>query len=411
MAGVEWFVTLEGVEQGPLTPAEVKELVQAGMIGPMTPIRRGGMERAVAAAQVKGLLPPEMVAQSGVDGRPASVSERNQAAGELTDSGAQRVRGSVPSTRRLAVGTPEPDSQPVQRAGPGRVAAATDPHEVPEAADEAELHGGIEARAGFGHRVAARLVDSVVIAIILGVFVVGGIALGAGIPAGTIASIDNERLGRTTAEGDGMPSYLEWEQVGRTQLPPDFPERVIKAEGESEQDFLARKQAYNAAYVEAKYQRDLWDWREEHYQADRIQVEQAGTQGAIVMALGIGFGLLLTLLYMPLTEAMLGASLGKKVLGLGVADADLRPIGLGKALLRQIGRLIPFGPLAALRANRLALHDQISGTQVVPAGQVRRPQRGGGRGRGGRTSRPGTARQARSDGTRSGTARHGRRRR
>jgi len=127
----------------------------------------------------------------------------------------------------------------------------------------------------------------------------------------------------------------------------------------------------------------------------------------------IGFALasLLLLVYMPLSEAALGASMGKKLLGLAVVDADYRRVRLGSAMLRQILRLIPLGQLRALSADRLALHDRLSGTQVVPHDQVRG---GGGR------KRPAAARTRRSAGgeaeahgkrKRPGPARAGRRRR
>lgn len=392
MAGGEWFVTLDGVEQGPLAPPQVKELVSSGLIGPTTPIRRGGMERSVPAAQVKGLLPPEVVAGSGV-GSPASVSERVPT--PLTDSGAQRMRGSVPSTRRLAVATPEPDSHPVQRAERASEAATDEPDEAWD--DGSGLDAGIERRASFGQRVAARLIDSVLIGAVVALFAGIGIWAGSALPGRSLAEIDTERF----ALQNEMPSYHEWEEI-REQPLPEIPPEVEQGEHEEPEAFAQRKFENASARSEARYQHELWEFRDKRYQADRLRVEAAEQRGALVLALVLGLGLLLAVLVVPLSEFALTASPGKKMLSLGVCDADLRRIGLGKALARQFARLIPFGPLAALRANRLALHDQLTGTQVVPADQMRSPARkpkaAPRRGRG-----AGTARVARG-----GTGRRGR---
>lgn len=412
MAGADWFVTLEGVEQGPLDAKAVKDLVKAGMIGPMTPVRRDGMGRAVCAAQVKGLLPPEMVEQSGVRG-PASVSERATAATEiqeprpskvdaLTDSGAQRVRGSVPSTRRMAVAAPEPDSRPVKRAPRATESAVEDPDTA--AIDGAEHHAGIEARAGFGQRAAARMIDNVVIALIALVFIVGGISIGAAMPAGELAQIEAERAGNV----DDQMGYVEWE-TARLDGKVEIPDRVTKAEGMSEEEFVELKSAYTEAYNEAIYQRQLYDFREANYKADTLRMDAANQQGLVLTLVGVIIGVILVALYLPLTEAIFAASPGKKLLGLAVVDEDLKPVRMGPAILRQVLRLIPFGVFAALRPSRQALHDQFSGTQVVPADQVRAPARRAKRAAGGRSARQtksGTARQ-----TKSGTARQTRRKR
>ena len=53
-----WFVMLDGDQVGPMAPARVKELVNAGRITHDTPIRKASMTAFVPAGQVKGLLPP-----------------------------------------------------------------------------------------------------------------------------------------------------------------------------------------------------------------------------------------------------------------------------------------------------------------------------------------------------------------
>jgi len=95
MAGVQWYVTLEGVEQGPLTPGQVKELVAAGAIGVTTPIRREGMDKAVPAAAVKGLLPESVVAQARQAG-PSSQAPASAASGAPAPDAAE-----LGDTRRM----------------------------------------------------------------------------------------------------------------------------------------------------------------------------------------------------------------------------------------------------------------------------------------------------------------------
>ena len=60
-AAVMWFVVLKGKEVGPLTPAQVRTLVEKGALTGATPIRKTGMEHFVRAAQVKGLLPADSI--------------------------------------------------------------------------------------------------------------------------------------------------------------------------------------------------------------------------------------------------------------------------------------------------------------------------------------------------------------
>lgn len=52
----EWYVQLNGVEEGPLTSQTLRCLAEAGRIHPDTPIRKEGMMNPVPASRVKGLL-------------------------------------------------------------------------------------------------------------------------------------------------------------------------------------------------------------------------------------------------------------------------------------------------------------------------------------------------------------------
>jgi uncharacterized RDD family membrane protein YckC len=404
MAGIEWFVTLEGDERGPFAPAQVKAMVEAGQIGPMTPIRRGGMARAVAAAQVKGLLPAEMVANSGVGG-PASVSGPQRPGTQLTDSGAQRVRGSVPSTRRMAIMTPEPDSSPVPRA---QRAAEADTDAPDDIIEDSEDDPGIEARAGFGSRLVATLIDGALLTLVYLILVGGGLGLGTAIHGGTLEQINTERLDDSAAADYEMPFYEKWESELQHVPKPELPGKPEPVEGESEADYAERDTAYRNDYAEISKQREVYNWRQKRYEADRLRVAAAEQQATAMFLIGLALASLLLLVYAPLTEAALGATLGKKLVGLAVVDRDCRRVRLGTSILRQVLRLIPLGQLRALSGDRLALHDKLSGSQVVPQHQVR----GGGRTRRVTASRTRRGADAESGATRKrGTARQGRRRR
>ncbi len=51
----EWFVKLAGTEQGPISPAQLRELVRKKIVKPDTPLRKGE-NRWVRAGRVHGLF-------------------------------------------------------------------------------------------------------------------------------------------------------------------------------------------------------------------------------------------------------------------------------------------------------------------------------------------------------------------
>jgi hypothetical protein len=53
----EWFYTLDGNEQGPITSSQLRDLVATGRLCPTDGVRRKDMASAVPAARVKGLFP------------------------------------------------------------------------------------------------------------------------------------------------------------------------------------------------------------------------------------------------------------------------------------------------------------------------------------------------------------------
>jgi len=87
-----------------------------------------------------------------------------------------------------------------------------------------------------------------------------------------------------------------------------------------------------------------------------------------------GLGLLVSLIYFAGLWAYMGGSLGQRVLGLRVVDANTgQPIGLGKAALRWLGLLVSFfvcliGVIwVAFDSRKQGWMDKIAGTVVVRA--------------------------------------------
>ena len=83
----------------------------------------------------------------------------------------------------------------------------------------------------------------------------------------------------------------------------------------------------------------------------------------------LGFGL--PFLYFTVLEGFGGASLGKRIAGLRVRDAEGRPIGLLRSAWRNLMKPLSLGCccggflIAAWTARKRTLHDWLSGTVVV----------------------------------------------
>lgn len=81
----EWYYLLDGEQRGPVSAAELKHLAAEGKLRPDDKVRKGGMDRWVAASQINGLFPPTAAgAGSGV--RPRSVAAKAPAAPGGTDT-------------------------------------------------------------------------------------------------------------------------------------------------------------------------------------------------------------------------------------------------------------------------------------------------------------------------------------
>lgn len=83
------------------------------------------------------------------------------------------------------------------------------------------------------------------------------------------------------------------------------------------------------------------------------------------------FTLLFTAVYTTALHAHGGQTIGKALAGVRVMDVQGRPLPAGAALLRYLAYYVSVGTLgfgylmAALRADRRALHDLIAGSRVT----------------------------------------------
>ncbi|MFM2089984.1 MAG: hypothetical protein RLZZ127_473 [Planctomycetota bacterium] len=404
-----WFVTLDGREVGPLDPPQVKELVAQGRIRHDTPIRRDDLARPVAAGTVKGLLPPAdeastvavrqrdtVSSQPTVRAlRPVPVDQR------ATGEGLLEVATADPRTTEMApvpgpratepagiiygepAATPEPAPRPAPRPARGRPAAPVPAEDEIEVIDEAEPAEPADGRASFPVRLGAWAIDVAVIGVVTGILWILAFMYLIG---GTAAALQDEQLRRDTIAakaGFPIPALGELEA-----LRPELQGRIDEAK--------AKEAAAKAALEAAKPPPDAAgkrpkppDLSQEEYRVTLAQNEvkeaedrlrflenvenngQAAVEAKVKGKARFG-GLLLLMasalsfLAIPIQEGAFGTTLGKRLLGWRVAGMTGRPVGLGKAILRHLVRLIPFGQFAALGAERQALHDSLTGTQVIP---------------------------------------------
>jgi hypothetical protein len=70
MAGAEWYIFAGGREQGPFTNDQIRAFVDQGKLKPTMGLRREGMAKPVAAANVQGLFP----SAGQPAGRPSTVA-------------------------------------------------------------------------------------------------------------------------------------------------------------------------------------------------------------------------------------------------------------------------------------------------------------------------------------------------
>jgi uncharacterized RDD family membrane protein YckC len=100
--------------------------------------------------------------------------------------------------------------------------------------------------------------------------------------------------------------------------------------------------------------------------------DPANPQAGPAFGAANGIGFLINIAYFTLLEGgSRQATLGKSLLGLKVTDMDGNPIGYGKALLRNIAKIVSSLILgigyimAAFTSRKQALHDMIASCLVV----------------------------------------------
>jgi uncharacterized RDD family membrane protein YckC len=104
-----------------------------------------------------------------------------------------------------------------------------------------------------------------------------------------------------------------------------------------------------------------------------VSIEELSDRQAVVVFLA-AFGLVMA--YYTLTEGLTGRTLGKLITGTIVVNAEGRPPGIWRALVRTFMRLlevnpfllggIPAGIVIALTKDKQRLGDLAAGTYVVP---------------------------------------------
>ena len=195
---VQWFITANGREQGPFTPAQLKTLAEQGRLRPDMLVRRQDMATPVPASQVKGLLPTHpvigekdethMAGLPVLPPAPARSAPPAARADEETDDAPSPPR---PAPVRSAPQRPTGGSRP----GPVRTVTAPvngdsetkvpstppededDPYAAPKVDVAARRSGG--GAPSHGARFGAVLLDSVVMIIGALLIIVGFSALGA----------------------------------------------------------------------------------------------------------------------------------------------------------------------------------------------------------------------------------------
>lgn len=124
-----------------------------------------------------------------------------------------------------------------------------------------------------------------------------------------------------------------------------------------------------------------------------------GVEPQLFVAGSSVFQLAVTLLYFARWESSAkGATFGKRILGIRVVDESGRRVGFGKALARNLGKILSgavcgLGYLfAAFTLRKCAWHDSLAGCLVVKAASVPASASAAGVCRGcGASSRPGLA--------------------
>jgi uncharacterized RDD family membrane protein YckC len=407
-----WFVTLDGREVGPLDPPQVKQLVALGRVRPDTPIRREDLAKPVPAGTVKGLLPPPDEAST------VAVRQRDTLSTQTTERVLRPVpgdqRATAPDLLEVAVADPRttemapvpgiratepapvmfgsPDPTPPARparAGSGsgiqrpRAPAPAEPDDDLETIDAAPAESESPDRASFGVRLAATLIDGAVIGAVTAVlwilafmYLIGaeaavlrdeqarrdGLAAKAGFPIPGLAEFDLAKPELEAAIAQAKIAVAEAQAaLDATKPPPDAAGKRPKPPDTAQEEYRLglAKSKLEEAEGRLKFVTQV------HENGLRMVEDKTAAKAKFGLLL-LAMALFLSVIAIPVQEGAFGTTLGKRLLGWRVATMTGRPIGIGKALLRHLVRMIPFGQFAALGAERQALHDSLTGTQVIP---------------------------------------------
>jgi len=458
---VQWFITAAGREQGPYTSAQVKALVDQDKIHAATMIRRSDMAEAVPAGNVNGLLPAQGAAAAPV-GEPAQPPRAPRApasspppvddvdAYDGHDDGDdwddEEVDEAVENRAGIGIRIASKviDSLAIAAVfvGPiviGALIAAgisqTPYHEEAGAwADVLEKfgddrvaferflldHGGSRVPYGERFTYSAEGVDAEV----KPVFEILVDLNNAGPEDEEAVKPDLEELLRSEDGEEALEAFVKGLEAIETLVSPSDP-RVEAPLLEKYKEVL-REQDIETTDAAQNIERweDVEKWRTyfrqkegavrdtlgnrwaKHFRtrldegAGRIAAAQK--QAGIVVLLTWLIAVFLLVFYDPFFEIAAGGSPGKRMLGTVVVDDRYRRVGVGKALLRHVLRMIPLYFITAFFGDRQGLHDKLTNTQVVPSRiqrqmrQVERRTRGAGAG--------GTARTARRASPRGGNA-------
>ena len=144
---MNWYHVEQGKQAGPLSEDQFQELIRLGKIKDDTLVWREGMGAWTPLRQVKGELPPALPASTTATPFPAAAP-----GGETVEAVCTECGGIFPKENMI-------------RYGEAHVCAGCKPAFVQKLAEGAAIHTGEMHYAGFWIRVAARIVDGLILGV------------------------------------------------------------------------------------------------------------------------------------------------------------------------------------------------------------------------------------------------------
>jgi hypothetical protein len=86
-----WFVTIEGKEQGPLTNGQLRQLAVEGQLQPNDLVSREGLAASIVAGKIRGLFPPESAPGKPTGAEPSPISATKSSAPSALRDAADRI--------------------------------------------------------------------------------------------------------------------------------------------------------------------------------------------------------------------------------------------------------------------------------------------------------------------------------